>query len=207
MIVLLTLIVANLTAVLFFWIPNRTRPSAARPVEVAEEYVEQGMSPEPIRRTIRPAGQRRWQKSPSQLADFFIIPYDAILYVAPVEGDRGRTTEFGLVTSQGDVFPIFTGLPGHPNPAREVEIGPVSAGSKLRVYLKKDSTWVFSDSAGDAQSLETFRDRANRLGGRGSIIERIDDSTTWILHLSDIDSLYDDHEDILIQIRLGPKDL
>lgn len=207
MIVLLTLIVANLAAVLFFWIPNRIRPSTAPPVELADGQLEQDPGPGPIRRDVTPGRQRRWQKSPRQLADLFIIPYDAILYIAPVEGDRGRTTEFGLVTPQGDVFPIFTGLPGHPNPAREVEIGPVSAGSKLRVYLKKGDTWAFSDAADSAQSSETFRDRDNRLGGGGSIVERVDDSTTWILHLEDIGSTHEDHEDILIQVRLGPMDL
>ncbi len=123
--------------------------------------------------------------------------------MAPLVGDRGGTTEFGIVLPQGDPLPIFTGLPGHPNPAREIEVGPVSAGSKLRIYLKRGNSWVFSDSTFTKQSHETFSDRDNSLGGGGSIIEKTG-SNTWVLHLDDIGSHDDNDDDIFIQLRLKP---
>jgi hypothetical protein len=200
--VLVLLIVSvNLAVCWILWTTNSALPSAAPPHEPANAGEEPDESPAPIPLASLPEWARQWQKRPSNPADFFIIPYDATLYLAPVEGGRGGPTEFGIMVAQGDLLPVFTGLPGHPNPAREIEVGPVSAGSKLRIYLRRGDSWVFSDSAATEQSLETFSDRDNSLGGGGSIMEKRG-SNIWILHLDDIGSDDDDDSDILIQVRL-----
>ncbi len=205
MMILLGIIVVSLAAFLIVWVPapDGSLPRADSPVQPAAGAAE----PEPVRAPIRlatlPRAERRWQQPPAHRPDFFVIPYDAILYFAPVEGHRGEATEFGIVTSQGDLIPIFTGLPGRPNPAGEVEIGPVSAGSRLRIYLKRNGSWVFSDAGSSKPSIESFSDRDDSLGGGGSIIERTRPAT-WVLHLDDVDSTDDDDEDVLIQIRLEP---
>jgi hypothetical protein len=205
MMILLGIIVVNLTAFLIVWAPapDGSLPSADSPVEPAAGLAEPDAVTAPIRLATLPLADRRWQQRPAHLPDFFVIPYDAILYIAPVEGHRGETSEFGIVTSQGDVIPIFTGLPSRPKPAGEIEIGPVSAGSRLRIYLKKNGSWVFSDAAFSKPSIESFSDRDHSLGGGGSIIERTSPAT-WVLHLDDVGSTDDDDEDVFIQIRLGP---
>ena len=205
MMVLLGLILVNLTAFVIIWTREVPPPSTARPVEPVDGLAEQDATPALVRLPRRPASERRWQKLPAYPPDFFVIPYNAILYLAPVEGYRGESTEFGIITEQGDVLPILAGLPGRPKPAREVEIGPVSAGSRLRIYLKKNGSWLFSDGAPTEQSIESFSDRDNSLGGGGSIIEKTG-SATWVLHLDDVGSTDDDDADILIQIRLGPRE-
>ena len=205
MMILLAVIVVNLTVFLTIRAPVGPPRIADDPAEPADKRAEPDPAPGPIRRASNPLTERRWQQPPAYPPDFFVIPYNAILYIAPVEGHRGDATEFGIVTSQSDVLPIFTGLPSRPNPAVEVEVGPVAAGSKLRIYLKKNGSWAFSDAAPSRQGDESFSDRDNSLGGRGSIIERTGQAT-WVLHLDDIGSIDDDDEDILIQIRLGRKE-
>ena len=182
-----------------------TAAEPAPPVEPAIGADVLDASSAPIRPPPLPKELRRWERRPANPADFFVIPYNATLYVAPGVGDGGGVTEFGIVESLGDPLPIFTGLPGHPNPTREIEVGPVAVGSNLRIYLKRGNSWAFSDSLFTEQSRETFSDRDNSLGGRGSIIEKTG-SNTWILHLDDIDSHDDDDGDIFIQIRLVPRE-
>jgi hypothetical protein len=203
--IVLGLIMVNLTAFLIAWRsePDSIDNAPAAPTDGPDE--ENAIAP-PVRLATRPAEERRWQKPPTFHQDFFIIPYNAVLYMAPVQGGRGDSTEFGIVASQGDFLPIFTGLPGRPNPAGEVLVGPVTRGSRLRVYLEKNNVWVFSDTASSDQTSESFWDRDNSLGGAGSIIEKTGDAT-WVLHLDDVGSTDDDDKDILIQIRLGPIEL
>ena len=67
---------------------------------------------------------------------FFIVPYDAVLSLTPAGGIAGAVTEFGLGTSEASHTPVFTGLPGNPEPNREVKIGFVAAGSELSFYEK-----------------------------------------------------------------------
>ena len=69
-------------------------------------------------------------------ASFFTVPYDATLYLTPLGGEAGATTEFGFGTSQDNAVPIFTGLPSAPQPAGEVEVGFVAAGTDLNFYEK-----------------------------------------------------------------------
>jgi DnaJ domain len=197
----LVLITVNLVVCWILWTSNSPLPSAAPPVEPANGADQLDATFAPIRPPSLPKESRRWERPPVNPADFFIIPYNATLYVAPGMGDGGGVTEFGVVESQGDPLPIFTGLPGHLRPAREIEVGHVSAGSKLRIYLKRGNSWAFSDSVFTEQSRETFSDRDNSLGGNGSIIEKTG-ASTWILHLDDIGSHDDDDDDIFIQIRL-----
>jgi hypothetical protein len=202
-VLVLLLVVGNLALCWVLWTSNPPLPSAAPPDEPANVADDPDLSPAPIRLSSRPEWARQWERPPANPADFFIIPFDSTLSVAPVEADGGGATEFGLILPQGNLLPIFTGLPGHPRPAREIGVGSVSAGSKLRIYLKKGDSWVFSDSVATEQWRETFSDRDNSLGGRGSIIEKTS-SNTWILHLDNIGSQDDDDGDIRIQIRLEP---
>jgi hypothetical protein len=202
--IVLGLIVVNLMVFLIIW-RSEPVPADVGPVAVADRHEEPEEAGNPIRFAASPTAEKLWQPPPAYPPDFFIIPYDATLYLAPVKGYGGATTELGIVTSLGDFLPIFTGLPGRPNPAKEVEIGPVSRWSKLRIYLKRNGEWVFSDAASSPLSRECFWDRDYSLGGRGSIIEKTS-ASTWLLHLDDIDSTDDDDGDILIQIRLRPKE-
>jgi tetratricopeptide (TPR) repeat protein len=139
---------------------------------------------------------------------FFIVPYDAMLSLAPVGGSGGAVTEFGLGTSEARHTPIFTGLPADPEPNREVRIGFVAAGSELQFYEKTDWNgirWAFShDTKSDAARV-AFYDRDNSLGREGSAIEKTGPST-WLLHLDDAASVdIDDNDaDVLIEIRLVP---
>jgi hypothetical protein len=210
MAIVLLLIAVNLVVCWVLWTSEPPLPIAAHPIEPANGGDEADTSPTPIRLAPLPRWARRWQRPPANATDFFLIPYDATLYVAPMVGGPGgateiggRATDFGIVLSQTGLLTIFIGLPGHPNPARELEVGPVSAGSKLRVYLKRGNSWVFSDSGFTESSRETFSDRDNSLGGGGSIIEKTG-SNTWVLHLDDVGSYDDDDDDIFIQIRLKP---
>ncbi len=200
--IVLGLIMVNVTAFLIAW-RSEPVPLDNVPAAPTDGPDEENAIARPVRLATRSAEERRWQKPPNFHQDFFIIPYNAALYMAPVRGERGDSTELGIIASQGDFLPIFTGLPGRPNPAGEVLVGPVTKGSRLRVYLKKNNVWVFSDTASSDQTSESFWDRDNSLGGGGSIIERTGDAT-WVLHLDDVGSTDDDDEDILIQIRLGP---
>ena len=203
--ILLGLIIVNLTAFWMIWTREGPPPSSDRPIEPPDELAVQDAASAPIRLPSRRVGERQWQKIPAYPPDFFVIPYTATLYIAPVEGHLGDATEFGIITEKGDVLPILTGLPGHPKPNGEVEVGLVSAGSRLRIYLKKNDSWVFSDAAPSGPSIECFSDRNHSLGGGGSIIEKTGQAT-WVLHLDDVGSTDDDDEDILIQIRLGPRE-
>jgi len=143
----------------------------------------------------------------AQLA-FFTVPYDATLYLAPLGGDAGAVTEFGLGTSPANAVSIFTGLPGNPIPPGEVEIGFFAAGTALDFYEKTDwggTLWAFSaDTVSDASRC-AFMDLDNSLGYGGSIVEQIS-LTTWTLHLDDAGSYTfdDDDNDVLIQLRLAP---
>jgi hypothetical protein len=199
----LLIVAVNLVVCLVLWMPSSTLPSAAPPTEPANAGDDTSLSPAPIQLPSLPKSARQWQKPSADPADFFVIPYDATLYLAPVVGGHGGPTEFGIILAQGDLLQVFTGLPGHPHPASEIEVGDFTAGSRLRVYLRRGDSWAFSDSVATAQSRETFSDRDNSLGGRGSIIEKTG-SHTWVLHMDDIDSDDDDDSDILIQVRLGP---
>ncbi len=199
--IIAVILIANLAAFWFIW-SREPVPNQDIPVVEADTREEPERAAVPIRIVTNPAATRRWQQPPAYHPDFFVIPYNATLYLAPVRGYRGDSTEFGIVTSQGDFLTIFTGLPGRPNPPGEVGVGPVDRGSKLRIYLKKNGSWVFSDATSSEPSSESFWDRDNSLGGNGSIIERTGEAT-WVLHLDDIGSTDDDDKDILIQVRLG----
>jgi hypothetical protein len=147
-----------------------------------------------------------WAGAPA--ASFFTVPYDATLYLAPLGGDAGATTEFGLGTSQQNAVPIFAGLPNNPQPAGQVQIGFVSAGTDLNFYEKTDfgsTEWAFSIDTVTVASRVAFLDLNNTLGLGGSIVEPTG-PTTWLLHLDDAVSYLfdDDNNDLYVQIRLVP---
>ncbi len=142
------------------------------------------------------------------LASFFSVPYDAVLFVAPMGGGAGATSDFGLGTSQADAVPILHGLPNYPNPSGEVHVGNVARGSPLHFYQRTEFGgvyWAFSiDTITDA-SRYAFIDLDDSLGFGGSIIEQTG-PTTWLLHMDDAASFYydDDDDDVLVQLRLEP---
>ena len=203
--ILLSIMVVNLVLFLIVWksepSPNVTQPDDP-PTSEKEDF---DSIVDLTSYDSQPIGERTWQAPPPNPSDFFLIPYNGTLFLAPMGGFGGNPTELGILTSQGDILPIFSGLPNRPNPAREVEVGPVAKGAKLRIYLRKNDTWTFSDAASSPLTRECFSDRDNSLGGGGTIIEKTSGST-WILHLDDVDSTDDDDEDIRIRIRLGPSD-
>jgi hypothetical protein len=125
------------------------------------------------------------------------------MYLWSVGGNGGGNTEFGLVSSMGELQPVFVGLPAQPRPSGEVEIGHVAKGSRLRIYLKTWGKSVSSDFGRSTEADQIFWDGDNSLGRNGSIVERTG-PTTWVLHLDDLCSGDDDDDDFLIQIRLEP---
>src|SRR5262249_36960736 len=133
---------------------------------------------------------------------------DATLYVAPMGGGAGATSDFGLGTSQADAIPLLHGLPNYPNPSGEIQVGSVARGSALNFYLRTEfgaEYWAFSaDTITDA-SRYAFMDLDNSLGLGGSIIEQTGPAT-WLLHMDDAASyLYDDDDDdVLVQLRFEP---
>jgi hypothetical protein len=142
-------------------------------------------------------------------APFFIVPYDATLYLSVAGGNAGGVTEFGLGTSEAKHTPIFTALPRDPQPKDEVKIGFVKAGSKLDFYEKTDWAgihWAFTRDRDTKASLLAFFDPDNSLGLGGSVIEKTGPEI-WILHLDDAASGLinsDNDGDILIEMRLVP---
>lgn len=140
---------------------------------------------------------------------FFVVPYDAILYVSPIGGSAGAVTEFGIGTSEAKHTPIFTGLPSNPQPDEEVKVGFVKAGSELYFYEKTEwgghIHWAFSHDAKSETARVAFYDRDDHLGLDGSAIEKTDQQT-WLLHLDDAASVSfdDNNQDVLIEIRLVP---
>jgi len=79
------------------------------------------------------------------------------------------------------------------------------AGTDLQFYEATQNRWyywAFSDGT-DQATLFAFTDVDNSLGFGGSVIEQTSIST-WLLHLDDAMSFYDDGDnDVLIQIRLS----
>ena len=65
---------------------------------------------------------------------FFLVPYDANLFLTPIMRAAGGVTEFSLGSSEAMHTPFFTGLPGNPQPKGEVKVGFVKVGSELQLY-------------------------------------------------------------------------
>ena len=133
-------------------------------------------------------GQSRpWAFFSKRSSAFFMVPYDAILYLTPVGGSAVAVTEFGLGTSEADHIPIFTGLPGDPNPTKRSRSDSSAAGSHLYFYEKTDWNgirWAFSHDTTSKEARVAFQDLENRLGQKGSIVEKTG-ASTWVLHLDD----------------------
>jgi tetratricopeptide (TPR) repeat protein len=157
---------------------------------------------------------RLTQSRPSAFAStdiappFFVVPYDAIVYLSPAGGGAGAVTEFGVGTSEADHTPVFTGLPGHPEPNEEVKVGFFKTGSELPLYEKTEwgeTYWAFTRDRKSESVRVAFYDQDNSLGMRGSAVEKTGPDT-WVLHLDDAASFRNDDNDgdVLIQIRLEP---
>jgi hypothetical protein len=158
------------------------------------------------------AGEIYWpltgQSYPTPTGPFFVVPYDATLYLQEVGGFAAATTEFGIGTSIQDHSPYFTGLPNNPNPTTEVEVGYVAAGTSLNFYEKTEflgnTYWAFSNEyATDLASFIAFWDPTLSFSPTGSIVQQTS-PTTWVLHLDDAASYLvdDDNADVLMQVRL-----
>jgi hypothetical protein len=178
--------------------PRQTSPSASSP----------GPSSPPREQDPRPVARRshspsEWYPSEAASWNFFVIPYDATMYVKALRGSAAGDTEFGLGQSIADHRAIFTGLPNDPSSSREVQVGHVTGGSRLHIYLKTGNDWAFSAAGLNRAAVESFWDRDNSLGMSSSIVEKTGPDT-WVLHLDDVGSGDDDDNDVLIQIRLEP---
>ena len=140
---------------------------------------------------------------------FFVVPYDATLYLKSVGGTGGATTDFGIGTSMTDAVPYLTGLPHNPTPNTEVQVGTFSANTSLNFYMKSvfgSTYWAFSDlDTTDPASITAFTDTDHSFSPTGNIVVQTS-PTTWILHLDDAASFKvdDNDNDVLIQIRLAP---
>ncbi len=148
--------------------------------------------------------------SPAVVQPFFVVPYDATLYLQAIGGTGGATTEFGIGTSMTDAVAYFTNLPHNPVPSPEVQVGPVTANTSLNFYMKTvfagTTYWAFSDLyTTDPASITAFTDTDHSFSPTGSIIVQTS-PTTWVLHLDDAASykVDDNDNDVLIQIRLAP---
>ena len=178
--------------------PRETSPSA--PISGPSSWPREEQPRSVARRSPSPS---EWYPSEAASWNFFVIPYDAKMYVEALGGSAGGDTEFGLGQSIADHRAIFTGLPNHPSSSREVQVGHVSGGSRLHIYLKTGNDWAFSAPGLNRAAVESFWDRDNSLGMSSSIVEKTGPHT-WVLHLDDVGSGDDDDNDVLIQIRLEP---
>ncbi len=160
------------------------------------------------------AGEIYWpltgQSYPTPTGPFFTVPYDATLYLQPVGGFAGAVTEFGIGTSIQDHTAYFTGLPYNPNPANELDVGYVAAGTSLNFYEKTEwlgsTYWAFSSEyATDLASFIAFWDPTLSFSPTGNIVQQTS-PTTWVLHLDDAASYLvdDNNSDVLMQVRLVP---
>jgi hypothetical protein len=160
------------------------------------------------------AGEIYWpltgQSYPAPTAPFFVVPYNATLYLQEVGGSAGATTEFGTGTSIQDHTAYFTGLPNNPSPTTKVEVGYVAAGTSLNFYEKTEwlgsTYWAFSNEyATDLASFIAFWDPTHSFSPTGSVVQQTS-PITWVLHLDDAASyLVDDNNaDVLIQVILVP---
>jgi hypothetical protein len=158
------------------------------------------------------AGEIYWpltgQSYPTPTGPFFVVPYNATLYLQVVGGSAAATTEFGIGSSILDHTAYFTGLPSNPNPTTEVEVGYVAAGTSLNFYEETQwlgsTYWAFSNEyATDLASFIAFWNPTLSFSPTGSIVQQTS-PTTWVLHLDDAASyLVDDNNaDVLIQVRL-----
>ena len=140
-------------------------------------------------------------------AAYFTLPVDAEVFLSPVGGSAGATTEFGLLTPAGDRVPLFRGLPNNPDPNGEVGIGPFAAGDGLDFYMITEfgGTFFASSDGTDLASQVAFGDPDNSLGLGGSTVEQTG-PLTYLFRLDDAASFFfdDDENDVLIQLRLAP---
>jgi hypothetical protein len=141
--------------------------------------------------------------------DFFVVPYDATVYLRFLSGDAGAVTEFGLVRPGGAYETIFTGLPANPQPPGTVKLGVFAAGSVLRFYQKtlwKGQTYWADSGRTDAASLVAFYDIDNSLGFGGTAVEKVS-RRTWLFHLDNAASFNvdDDDNDLFILMELVPQ--
>jgi PEP-CTERM motif len=127
----------------------------------------------------------------------------------PVGGFAGAVTEFGIGTSITDHTAYFTGLPYNPNPANEVEVGYVAAGTSLNFYEKTEwqgqTYWAFSSEyATDLASFIAFWNPTLTFSPTGNIVQQTSPAT-WVLHLDDAASYLvdDNNSDVLMQVRLA----
>ena len=144
--------------------------------------------------------------APAATAGFFVLPYDAEVFLQPAGGEAAATTEFGYLTPTGNLVPLFEGLPNMPNPDHAVDLGFFTGGTGLDFYEKTEfggMTYFAYSNAHDQASLVAFTDIDNSLGMGGSVIQQTGTST-WLFHLDDAASyLFDDDDnDVHIQLQL-----
>ncbi|HUW60696.1 MAG TPA: M56 family metallopeptidase [Candidatus Bathyarchaeia archaeon] len=136
----------------------------------------------------------------------FTMPYDAVLYMTPVQGEAGGMTELGIGNSRDDCKIVFRQLPNSPQPTGEVKIGEFKKGDVIPFCMKTsfgEDFWVSTREDSEAARV-AFQDADGKLGlDDGSILEQIAPDK-WLLHLDDANSYkYDDDDnDIPIVIRL-----
>ena len=136
----------------------------------------------------------------------FIMPYDAALYMTPMQGEAGGMTELGIGTSREECRIVFRNLPNSPEPAGEVKVGEFKKGDVIPFCMKTtfgEDFWVSTREDSEAAKV-AFQDADGKLGlDDGSILEQIA-TDKWLLHLDDANSFkYDDDDnDIPIVIRL-----
>jgi hypothetical protein len=140
--------------------------------------------------------------------DFFVVPYNATMYLDVLGGSPGAVTEFGIIRKDGELKPIFTGIPSNTDPPGTVKVGTVPAGTVLRFYQKTE--WqgkkYFADSSrSDPASRVAFYDIDNSLGLGGTAVEKLS-RNVWLLNLDNAASFLvdDDDDDVVILMTLRP---
>jgi hypothetical protein len=151
----------------------------------------------------------RGQPYPAPTAPFFVVPYDATLYLQELGGSAGATTEFGIGSSIQNHTPYLTGLPNNPQPTTEVKVGFFAAGTSVDFYQMTSfggTFWAFSNLySTDVGSFIAFWDPDHDFSPTGNVVVQTS-PTTWVLHLDDAASFNfdDDDNDVLVQVRLAP---
>lgn len=122
----------------------------------------------------------------------FIVPYNGDLYLTFMGGSAAANSDFGVVSSIGNLTRYFTGLPNYPSPTSEVFVGSFSTNYSIDFYVMTDGKYGYSNQTDDI-SREVFNGGIQQTG-----------EYTFLLYLDDAMSTDNDNNDILMQIRISP---
>jgi len=132
------------------------------------------------------------------------------VFVSFVGGDSAADSEIGFGYASETTPPqyryiLFQGLPDYPNPATELSLGFMSAGSELDFYIITLGVAAYSGFRLLPNPKDSFWDIDNSKGWGGTIVQQTSVAPeTYLLHLDRATGGIDDDNDFLIQVKIVP---